>query len=585
MEPLLEPFQLPFVERGLIEILILAVPAGLLGTWIVLRGLAFFSHAVGTAAFPGLVLADGLGFAAPLGAFAAALLFTGGNAALGRGRDRGRDSVVALVLVGCLAAGVILASDVFGSGANVETLLFGSLLLVDDGDIALAAGAALATVAATSLVGGRWLAQGFDPGAPVPRRQVRLLDGLLLGLIALATTAALSVVGSLLVSALFVVPAATARLFTRRIWSWQLASVTLVAVEGVAGLWLSVRTDAPPGATIACVAGAVFAAVALARAIPRAPRRALALAGAAMVLGLAAGGCGGLAASDDGRLHVVATTTQIGDWVRVVGGDAVVVDQVLQPNTDPHEYEPRPSDVEAAAAAKLAFANGDDLDAWIDQIVADSGSDATVVDLGAVVPERLPGESSGEEVSRYDPHWWHDPRNAEAAVREISRRLAAADPSRRRRFERNARAYLARLRGLDAAIARCVDSVPVAERKLVTDHDAFGYFARRYGIDVVGAVIPSQTTQAQPSAKDLSELIGLIEREGVEAVFAESSLSTKVAEAIARQTGATADWTLYGDTLGPEGSSGATYLGMEAANADSFVRGVSGGRRGCRFGP
>jgi manganese/iron transport system permease protein len=146
----LEPFQLPFVQRGLVEILILAVPAGLLGTWIVLRGLAFFSHAVGTATFPGLVLADGLGFAAPLGAFAAAIVFTAGNALLGRSREQGRDSVVALVLVGCLAGGVILASDVFGSGANVETLLFGSLLLIDGSDITLAAIAAAATAAAGS---------------------------------------------------------------------------------------------------------------------------------------------------------------------------------------------------------------------------------------------------------------------------------------------------------------------------------------------------------------------------------------------------------------------------------------------------
>jgi ABC-type Zn uptake system ZnuABC Zn-binding protein ZnuA/ABC-type Mn2+/Zn2+ transport system permease subunit len=582
MDSLLEPFQLPFVQRGLLEVLILAVPAGLLGTWIVLRSLAFFSHAVGTAAFPGLVLADGLGFAPPLGALAAALAFTAGNAVLGRGRDRGRDSVVALVLVGCLAAGVILASDVFGSGANVETLLFGSLLLVDSGDIALATAAAGATVVASVLLGGRWLAQGFDPDA-IGRREARLLDAALLGLIALATTAALSVVGSLLVSALFVVPAATARLLTGRMRSWQLASVALVVAEGTAGLWLSVKTDAPPGATIACIAGAVFAIAALGRALARAPRPASVVAAAAVVAVLLGSGCGSSGSGEDAQVDVVATTTQIGEWVRVVGGDAVAVDQVLQPNTDPHEYEPRPSDVAAAASATLVFASGDNLDSWIDQIVDDSGGEATVIDLAAKVPERLPGESNGEEASKYDPHWWHDPRNAEAAVAEIERRLSAADPSRRRLFERNAGTYLTRLRRLDAGIARCIDSVPATRRKLVTDHDAFGYFANRYGVDVVGAVIPSQTTQAQPSAKDLSELVGLIKREEVAAVFPESSLSTKVADAIAAQTGASADYTLYGDTLGPEGSSGATYLSMEAANADSMVRGFSGGRHGCRL--
>jgi ABC-type Zn uptake system ZnuABC Zn-binding protein ZnuA/ABC-type Mn2+/Zn2+ transport system permease subunit len=554
----------------------------LLGTWIVLRGLSFFSHAVGTAAFPGLVLADGLGFAAPLGAFGAALLFTAGNAALGRGREEGRDSVVALVLVGCLATGVILASDVFGSGANVETLLFGSLLLIDRSDVVLAAVAAVATLAASGLVGRRWLAHGFDPEADrAGRWERRLLDAALLVLIALATTAALSVVGALLVTALFVVPAATTRLLATRMLSWQLASVALVAIEGTVGLWLSVKTDAPPGATIACVSGAVFALVALGRAISRVPRGAVAIAATAVALALLAAGCGSSGSPGDGKLAVVATTTQIGDWARQVGGSAVSVDQVLQPNTDPHEYEPRPSDVEAAAGARLVFASGDNLDSWIEQIVSDGGSEAKIVDLGAGVPERLPGESSGAEASKYDPHWWHDPRNAEAAVREIERQLSAADPAHRAEFHRNATAYLASLHGLDLGIARCVDSVPASQRKLVTDHDAFGYFARRYGIDVIGAVIPSQTTQAQPSAQDVSELIALIERERVEAVFPESSLSAKVADAIARQTGASADYTLYGDTLGPADSDGATYLGMEAANADAMVRGFTDGRRGC----
>jgi ABC-type Zn uptake system ZnuABC Zn-binding protein ZnuA/ABC-type Mn2+/Zn2+ transport system permease subunit len=578
----LEPFQLPFVQRGLLEILILAVPAGLLGTWIVLRGFAFFSHAVGTAAFPGLVLADGLGFAAPLGAFGAAALFSAGSALLGRREEEATDSAVAIVLVGCLAAGTILASDVFGSGANVETLLFGSLLLIDGSDLVLAGVAAGLTLVVSLLLGQRWLAAGFDPAAAALGAG-GWLDLALFGLIALSIVAALSVVGALLVTALFVVPALTARLFAERMLSWQLASVALVALDGTVGLWLSVKTDAPPGATIAVVAGAVFALAAGGRALARARRRAPALALAALIaLGALVAGCGS-SGSDGGQLQVVATTTQIGDFVREVGGNAVAVDQILQPNTDPHEYEPRPSDVAGAAEAKLVFANGDELDSWIDQIVSDGGSDAEIVDLGAIVPERRPGESSGAAKSaRYDPHWWHDPRNAEAAVAAIERHLAAADPNHHREFERNASAYLAKLRALDAGIASCMNAVPPAGRKLVTDHDAFGYFADRYGIEVVGAVIPSQTTQAQPSAKDLSALAQLIEREQVKAIFPESSLSPKVAEAIAGQTGASADYSLYGDTLGPEGSSGATYLAMEAANANAMVRGFTDGRRGCR---
>ena len=162
--------------------------------------------------------------------------------------------------------------------------------------------------------------------------------------------------------------------------------------------------------------------------------------------------------------------------------------------------------------------------------------------------------------------------------------LAEANPAAAATYRANAAAYLRRLEALDAGIRRCLARVPEARRKLVSDHDAFGYFAHRYGIQVVGAVIPSQTTQAQASAGDIAALVRLIRREGVRAVFPESSLSPKLAEQIARETGARSGYTLYGDTLGPSDSAGATYLSMERANADEMTRGFTGGARGCRIG-
>lgn len=278
---------------------------------------------------------------------------------------------------------------------------------------------------------------------------------------------------------------------------------------------------------------------------------------------------------------MVATTTQIGDFVRNVGGDAVDLHQILQPNSDPHDYEPRPEDVENTADAELVFANGYNLDDWMDEVVAQSGGDPRVVDLGKNIPIKLPGESKGAEASKYDPHWWHDPRNAEAAVKQIRDALIEADPDHREVYERNAEAYLARINELDHGIQACVDKVPPEERKLVTDHDAFGYFANRYDIDVVGAVIPSQSTQAQPSAGETAHLISLIRRENVKAVFPESSINPKLAQTIARETGASSDYMLYGDTLGPKGSNGDTYLKMEAANASAMVEGFTGGQENC----
>src|ERR1044071_5704760 len=159
---MLTPFHFVFVQRGLLEIALLSIGAGLLGPWLVLRGLAFSTHAVGTAAFPGLVLADGLGFSPPLGAALGAAGFAGGVDMLGRSRRASYDTETALVLVGALALGVVLASDVFHSGSNVETLLFGSLLVVGPDDVRLAAIAAVLSAAGSVLFGRRWLATGFD---------------------------------------------------------------------------------------------------------------------------------------------------------------------------------------------------------------------------------------------------------------------------------------------------------------------------------------------------------------------------------------------------------------------------------------
>jgi ABC-type Zn uptake system ZnuABC Zn-binding protein ZnuA/ABC-type Mn2+/Zn2+ transport system permease subunit len=564
----LDPFQLHYVQRGMLEVLLLAAGAGLLGTWIVLRGLAFYAHAVGSATFPGLVLADGIGVGAPLGAFAAALAYALGVGGGSRVRRSGYDSVTALVLVGALALGVILASDVYHSRANVETLLFGSLLAIDQSDLFVAAGASAVAVLASTMLGPRWLATGFDPGAaralglrsPLP-------DAILLVLIALVVTATISAVGALLTTSLVVIPAATVRLWTRRLTTWQAATILLVAIEGVFGLWLSVELNAPPGATIAVVAGGTFAACALARA---AGATRVALATSLIAALIALGACGSDDSGAGSKLDVVATTTQIGDFARQVGGANADVHQILHANSDPHEYEPRPADVNAFSGAKVVFRNGDKLDDWSKKLVSEAGGNPTVVDLGQRVA------SVGG-----DPHWWHDPRNAITAVDAIADSLSRADSAHASAYRRNAQQYVAKLRNLDRAIATCVSEVPRAQRKLVTDHDALSYFARRYGIQIVGAVIPSQTTQAQPSARDISHLVDVIDREHVKAVFPESSVSPKLARAIARETGASANYVLYGDALGPAGSDGDTYLKMERTNADAMVRGFSGGSRRC----
>jgi ABC-type Zn uptake system ZnuABC Zn-binding protein ZnuA len=286
----------------------------------------------------------------------------------------------------------------------------------------------------------------------------------------------------------------------------------------------------------------------------------------------AVAGCGDESGSSGGGPTADATTTQVADLVRQVGGERVSVDGILRPGGDPHDYEPRPSDVAAVAKADVVFRSGGEVDEWLKDVIDNAGGAADVVTLLDSV-DRLDD----------DPHWWQDPRNAERALETIRARLSERDPGGRAAYRRNAARAIAELRRLDRGIAACVDRVPPSKRKIVTTHDALGYFARRYGVEVVGAVIPSLSTQAQASAGDVQRLVEQIRREGVETVFPESSVNPDIERAIAREAGATIGDPLYADSLGPSGSAGETYAGALAADARALVKGMSRGRVDCRF--
>jgi manganese/iron transport system permease protein len=256
------------MQRALLEVLLLAVPAGLLGSWIVLRRLAFFTHGVGTAAFPGLVVAGPWGIAPQLAGLGAALLYAGGLERLTRGRRLATDAGTGLLLVGALALGVILASDVYEAGAGIDRLLFGSLIGLSEVDLWLTGLAAAVVVALDAALRRSWLTGGFDAtGARSLGIRTALADRLLLAAVAAAVVVSLDAVGALLVTVVFVIPAATARLVTSSLRGLRAASVALAAVEGVAGLWLADRLNVGPGPALAVLGGGVFAVVAAATAL------------------------------------------------------------------------------------------------------------------------------------------------------------------------------------------------------------------------------------------------------------------------------------------------------------------------------
>ena len=558
----LAPFQYAFVQRGLLEVVLLSVGAGLLGTWIVLRGLAFFSHAAGTAAFPGLVLADGLGFSAPLGAFAAALAFAFGVERLARSRRSGYDSLTALVLVGALALGVILASDVFHSGASVDSLLFGSLLLIGTRDLVLAALSSAIVLGASLLLGRRWLAIGFDAGsARALGIRSAVPDAILLVLIALGIVSALPAIGALLVTALFVVPAATVRLVTRRLRPWQVGSVALVAGEGVLGLWLSVEWNVPPGAAISVLAGAIFAVVAGVRLVSPSVRR---LAPAAAALLLARGvrvGPRVLERTAGGRDHDPDRRLGPRRWA---GRTRACARSCSRTPTRTSTSRGRPTSRrrrERSSCSRTATTST----RWMGKVISEAGGEPTVVDLGSAVPVERAGETSGPEASRYDPHWWHDPTNAIAAVGEIRDALVRADPKHapayrqtRRRLRREAaRARPRHRRVLRAGAARAAEARH-GPRRLRLLRRALRDPGRR-GRDPVpddpGPAVGRRDGEADRPDPSRARR-GRLPRELDQPEAGRRRSRARPARA--------PHYTLYGDTLGPRGSAGATYLSMDA---------------------
>jgi zinc/manganese transport system substrate-binding protein/manganese/iron transport system substrate-binding protein len=311
----------------------------------------------------------------------------------------------------------------------------------------------------------------------------------------------------------------------------------------------------------------------------------IAAAAAVLVVGLA--GCGnsgdtagaspGNSARAGPKLKVVATTTQVADFARNIGGDRIELTQLLKPNVDPHDYEASPADVAAIAEADVVIENGVGLEKFLQPAISSAGFDGTVIDTskGVSIHE---GNGTDEE-KEGDPHIWHDPRNAKIMARDIADGLGAKDAAHKSLFEQNYTAYAAKLDVLDTKIQGQINALPADQRKLVTNHDAFGYYVARYGLQFVGSIIPSFDTSAELSAKDLSDLVAKIKATGVKAIFSESSLPPKTADTVGREAGVKVvegESALYGDTLGPAGSDGATYLQMEEHNTTTIVSALGG---------
>jgi zinc/manganese transport system substrate-binding protein len=263
------------------------------------------------------------------------------------------------------------------------------------------------------------------------------------------------------------------------------------------------------------------------------------------------------------RLNVVASFSILGDFVRNVGGDRVDVTTLVGPDSDAHVYSPTPADAKKIADARLIVVNGLGFEGWLPRLVQSSGSKATIVAASnGITPLRLGTDA--------DPHAWQSVNNAKIYVANISAALASADPSAADQLMANTQAYLARLDALDREVRDAVAKLPPARRKVISTHNAFGYFAASYGIEFVAPL--GVSTESEPSARDLARIITQIKQAKIPAVFLENITDPRLMQRISAETGARVGGTLYSDGLTGEKGDAPTYIDMVRHNIKALTR-------------
>jgi zinc/manganese transport system substrate-binding protein len=271
-------------------------------------------------------------------------------------------------------------------------------------------------------------------------------------------------------------------------------------------------------------------------------------------------------AEPQARLPVVASFSILGDFVKAVGGDRIELSMIVGPNGDAHVYQPTPRDGQRLAGARIVFVNGLGFEGWMERLVAASKTKAAVVVASKGVKPRL-------DEGGMDPHAWQDATNAKIYIANIRDALKTADPAQAALYDANAASYLDKLDALDAEIQKAVAGIPKERRRIVSTHDAFGYFAARYGIEFIAP--QGVSTESEASARDVAKIIDAAKRQKVMAVFLENVIDPRLSRRIAAETGAKMGGTLYSDALSDAKGEAPTYIDMMRHNVKELTQALA----------
>nr|WP_221284212.1 zinc ABC transporter substrate-binding protein [Deinococcus humi] len=284
----------------------------------------------------------------------------------------------------------------------------------------------------------------------------------------------------------------------------------------------------------------------------------------------------GLGSAQAASLQVSVSNSILSDLVRNVGGERMSINEIVPTGVDPHTFQPSASVIRRLVGSRVLFINGAGLEPWLPQVRASAPSvPARTLTSGLKLREGDEEEGEDhvrEEHSDFDPHAWWDLGLAAGYVRNIQATLSTLDPAGKADYVSNTTTYLKKLSEADVYAKRQFATLPASKHQIVTNHDALNYFAARYGLKLVGAVIPGLSTEREPSARELATLITTVKQSGAKVIFTENTVDTRLAQALAKETGARIAPPLYTDALGPRGSSGETFLKAFRFNLDQMIK-------------
>jgi len=281
----------------------------------------------------------------------------------------------------------------------------------------------------------------------------------------------------------------------------------------------------------------------------------------------------------DSEFRVIAVESFLADITQNIAGNLLTVESLIPYGIDPHSFELTPQDVVRIAESDVLITNGSGFEGWLEETLHSasmpSNKSPLVIEASAGLTSRTPDdglhEEGEDEHGKVDPHFWLDPNMVIRYVENIQAGLVKAYPAGEEEFARNASAYIEELTQLDAWIQETVSQIPPEDRKFVTNHESFGYFADRYGFEIIGTIIPSVTSSASPSAQQLTNLVQLIREHQVKAIFLETGSNPELADQLARETGIQVVTDLYTHSVTPPDGDAPTYIEMMKHNVRAIT--------------